>query len=256
MFFVGIDLAWSERNRSGIAIIKGQKDKANFVCGTSDIYKNNEIVNYIITHTTGNPTLIAIDASLIVNNNSGERKAETLLKKMFASYHAVPYPSNRYLFYRLYGGLRGEQIAKMLQEKGFQHNPFIKKFEESKKFFEVFPHSAMVVIFKLKKILKYKSRKNRDYNLRWQEFEKYQLYLKSLQNRKPSLNFPCFFHILKTNVRTLKGNALKKYEDFLDAVFCAYVAFYYWYDPGKCSVLGNLNEGYIVTPIFEDIDKS
>jgi predicted RNase H-like nuclease len=255
MFFVGVDLAWSERNYSGIAIIKGQKDRADFVCGTSDIYKNNEIVNYIITHTKGNPTLIAIDASLIVNNNSGERKAETLLKEKLFSYDAVPYPSDRNLFYRIYGGIRGEQIAKMLQEKSFQHNPFIQKFKESRKFFEVFPHSAMVVIFKLKKILKYKSRNNRDYNFRWQEFEKYQLYLRSLKNRKPALNFSCFFQMLKTNVRILKGNALKKYEDFLDAVFCAYVAFYYWYDPGKWSVIGDLNEGTIVTPIFEDIDK-
>jgi predicted RNase H-like nuclease len=255
MFFVGIDLAWSARNQSGIAVINGQKDTADFVCGTNDVHKNNEIVDYIITHTKGDPAFIAIDASLIVNNTTGERKGETLLKKMFVLYDAVPYPSNRNLFYRLYGGVRGEQIAKMLQEKGFQHNPYIKKKEKSKKFFEVFPHSAMVVIFKLKKILKYKYRKNRDYNLRWKEFEKYQLYLKNLENRKPSLYFPCFSHILNTNVRTLKGNALKKYEDFLDALFCAYIAFYYWYDPGKCSVIGNLNEGYIVTPIFGDIDK-
>jgi predicted RNase H-like nuclease len=66
MFFVGIDLAWSEKNRSVAAIIKGQKDTADFVCA------------------------------------SGERKAETLLKKMFALFHAVPYPSNRDLFLRLY----------------------------------------------------------------------------------------------------------------------------------------------------------
>jgi len=250
MFFVGIDLAWSKRNRSGIAIINGQKDTADFVCSASDILTNNEIIDYIITHTKGDPAFIAIDASLIVNNFTGERKVETLLKKMFAPFHAVPYPSNRNLFDRLYGGVRGEQIAEMLHEKGFQHNPYIKKYEESRKFFEVFPHSAMVVIFKLKEILKYKARKNRDYHFRWQEFEKYQAYLKSLKNRKPSLNLPSYHHIIKTNVRTLKGKALKQYEDLLDAVFCAYIAFYYWYDPGKCSVLGNLNDGYIVTPVF------
>jgi predicted RNase H-like nuclease len=160
MFFIGIDLAWSEKNNSGIAVIEGQKDTARFICGASNFQSNSDILDFIITHIKDNPALIAIDASLIVNNEIGERKVETQLKKMFAAYHAVPYPSNRNLFHHLYGGIRGEQISKMLGKKGFQHSPYIKKFEESKKFFEVFPHSAMVVIFRLKKILKYKPKKN------------------------------------------------------------------------------------------------
>jgi predicted RNase H-like nuclease len=111
-------------------------------------------------------------------------------------------------------------MAKMLEQNGFRHDPFMKRFEHSKKLFEVFPHSAMVVIFKLKHTLKYKAGKNRDYVFRWQEFEKYQGYLKSLKNRKPSLTMPRY--ILETDVRELKGKALKRYEDLLDAVFCAY----------------------------------
>jgi predicted RNase H-like nuclease len=247
MYFIGIDLAWSEKNNSGIAVIEGQKDTARFMCGASDIQRNSDILDFILEQIKDNPALIAIDASLIVNNETGERKAETRLKKMFAAYHAVPYPSNRNLCHRLYGGIRGEQIVRMLQKKGFRHNPYIKKMEESKKFFEVFPHSAMVVIFKLKKILKYKAKKNRPYNLRWQEFETYQSCLKSLENREPSLNLP--HDIINANVRGLKGKALKQYEDLLDAIFCAYIAFYYWYEPGTCLVIGDLNDGYIVTPV-------
>ncbi len=248
MFFVGIDLAWSEKNASGIAIIKTKKkDTADFVCGTSDLYTIEEIADYIITNTKENPTLIAIDASLIVNNETGERKVETQLKKMFAPYHAAPYPSNRNLYQRLYGGVRGEQLVQTLQKKGFQHNPYIKQYEESKKCFEVFPHSAMVVIFQLKEILKYKYRKDRPYDFRRQAFEKYQFHLKNLAHQKPSMHLPA--HILETDVRGLKGKALKRYEDLLDAVFCAYIAYYYWYGPGKCSVIGDLKDGYIVTPI-------
>jgi predicted RNase H-like nuclease len=249
MFFIGIDLAWSEKNDSGVAVIEGQKDAARFICGASDIRRNRDILDFILTNIKDNPALIAIDASLIVNNETGERKAETRLKKMFAAYHAVPYPSNRNLFHRLYGGIRGEQISKMLEKRGFRHSPNIKKFEESKKFFEVFPHSAMVVIFKLKEILKYKPKKNRPYNFRWREFETYQSCLKSLENRDPSLNLPN--DIINTNVRALKGKALKQYEDLLDAIFCAYTAYYYWYEPGTCSVIGDLKDGYIVTPVYD-----
>jgi predicted RNase H-like nuclease len=246
MFFIGIDLAWSEKNSSGVAVIEGQKDRARFICGASDIQRTSDILEFILIQIKDNPALIAIDASLIVNNETGERKVETQLKKTFAAYHAVPYPSNRNLFQRLYGGIRGEQISKMLEKKGFQHNPYIKKFEESKKFFEVFPHSAMVVIFNLKEILKYKPKKNRSYHLRWQEFETYQSCLKNLENREPSLNLP--HDIINANVRALKGKTLKQYEDLLDAIVCAYIAYYYWYEPGTCSVIGDLKDGYIVTP--------
>jgi predicted RNase H-like nuclease len=249
MFFIGIDLAWSEKNSSGIAVIECQRDTARFICGTSDIQRNSDILDFILTQINDNPALVAIDASLIVNNETGERKAETQLKKMFAAYHAVPYPSNRNLYRRLYGGIRGEQISKMLGKKGFQHSPYITKFEESKKFFEVFPHSAMVVIFNLKEILKYKPKKNRSYYFRWQEFETYQSCLKSLEKRNPSLILP--HDIINTNVRVLKGKALKRYEDLLDAIFCAYIAYYYWYEPGTCSVIGDLKDGYIVTPDLE-----
>ena len=131
MFFVGVDLAWSERNSTGVAILKGQKGSADFVCGTSDIYESSAIVDYIMAHTGGDHAFIAIDASLTVKNRTGERRAETQLKRMFAKYHAVPYPSNRDLFFRLYGGVRGEQITEMLEQKGFQHSPYIKKFEKT-----------------------------------------------------------------------------------------------------------------------------
>jgi predicted RNase H-like nuclease len=248
MLFIGIDLAWSRRNPSGIAIIEAQKDSADFVHGTATLMENEEIIDYIKTHAGDSPAFIAIDASLVVNNTSGERKAETEMKKMFASYHAVPYPSNRALFQRLYGGLWGEEIAGILEEIGFRHDPYIKRKEHARKFFEVFPHSAMVVIFQLKEILKYKAKKGRSYSLSWQEFETYQSLLKILESQKPSLHLPR--HILETNVRDLKGKALKQYEDLLDAIFCAYIAFYYWYEPKRCSVIGNLTDGYIVTPVF------
>ncbi len=251
MFFVGIDLAWSEGNPSGIAVIQGERERCEFLCGSGEIYKDEEIIEYIMTHTTGKPALVAVDASLIVKNDSGERAVETQLKRIFARYHAVPYPSNRKLCDRLYGGVRGERLAKLLEEREFRHDPYIEKSEESKKFFEVFPHSAMVVIFQLKKILKYKARKDRSYNQRWQEFARYQSYLKGLQIGQPCLYLPP--QLLDINVTTMRGKSLKGYEDLLDAVFCAYFAFYYWSDPQKCTVIGNVNEGCIVTARFTEL---
>ena len=34
-------------------------------------------------------------------------------------------------------------------------------------------------------------------------------------------------------------------------MFCAYIAYYAWVHPNRCAVLGNLDEGYILTPITD-----
>ncbi len=247
MFFIGIDLAWSEKNKTAIAILKRNKNKADFLC-SNIVLSDNEIIDYIKENIKNQDALIAIDAPLIVPNKKGRRKAEEIVGILFRKYNASAHPSNRKRFSQWSGKIRGEEISKLLEKYGFERNPYIRKFEIKRKFFEVFPHPSMVVLFKLNKILQYKSKPKRDYKFRYKEFRKYQLYLKSLKNARPSLILPK--EILEKNLKNIKGRALKDYEDLLDAIFCAYIAYYYWTNPDKCAVLGNMKKGYILTPIF------
>ena len=47
----------------------------------------------------------------------------------------------------------------------------------------------------------------------------------------------------------LRGRSLKSYEDALDAVFCAYLAFHYWrWGAERNEMIGDLESGYIVVP--------
>jgi predicted RNase H-like nuclease len=105
----------------------------------------------------------------------------------------------------------------------------------------------MVVLFKLDHILRYKSKPKHDYEMRWAQFDKY---ARHLQELKPKIKFP---RGTFTKTKGIKGKALKEYEDKLDAIFCAYIAFYCWYKPEKCSVLGNMKDGYILTPVHRKI---
>ena len=58
-------------------------------------------------------------------------------------------------------------------------------------------------------------------------------------------------HLEKT-VKGLKGKSLKEYEDFLDSIVCAYVGYYSWFwGKKKCAVLGDMQGGYILTPVFD-----
>jgi len=53
--------------------------------------------------------------------------------------------------------------------------------------------------------------------------------------------------LLREDPRGLRGSTLKSLEDRLDALLCAYMAFYFrtWGET-RCEVIGNHTEGYII----------
>jgi predicted RNase H-like nuclease len=63
---------------------------------------------------------------------------------------------------------------------------------------------------------------------------------------KPS---ECLDALLGTDLATRRGAALKRHEDLLDAVFCAYLAWHFWrWGQERNEVFGDLRTGYIVLP--------
>jgi predicted RNase H-like nuclease len=252
MYFIGLDLAWSPKNGSGIAILEGGKNRAELIA-SGIVYSDSDIVDYINRHVSNNPAFIAIDAPLIVPNETGRRHVEALVGNLFRKYDAGAHPSNRQRLAQWSGTIRGEEISKLLEKEKYTHDPEIKQYEEKRKFFEVFPHPSMVVLFQMNKILQYKAKPHRDYDFRWGEFKKYQNYLKELANKKPAVIIPK--KVTSQNVKKLKSQALKDYEDLLDGIFCAYIAYYAWCNPEKCEILGDMNKGYILTPITESMQK-
>lgn len=249
MKFVGIDLAWSPRNSSAISVIDAAHAKGKISEYKTGLGSNNDITDYVVNAVGSEKAWIAIDAPLLVPNLHGYRLADRMTTDLFRKYEAGTHPANR-THLKKYGGLRGEELTKMFEKLGFEHNPYLKPKSESNAVFEVYPHPAIVVLFNLEKTLKYKPRQSRDYNFRWNEFKKYQGHLSTLAKAKPALEIP--ENILNQKLNGLKGRALKGYEDLLDSIMCSYIGFYYWYwGNEKCAVLGNMKQGYILTPVFE-----
>lgn len=247
MLFAGIDLAWSIRNNSAIAVIEGDRC-AGTLKASRIVGDNQEILWFMKQYVGDEPALVAIDAPIVVPNQYGRRQAEMLIATLFAKYNAAAYPANRKTLASWDGKVRGEEISRLLQEAGFVHSPFIQRHEEARKFFEVYPHPACVVLFNLTKIIGYKARPKRERAFRYKEFQRYQECLRTLERSSPSLFLPRY--LLDVQVESLAGRRLKDYEDLLDAIVCAYIAFYYWTNPAKCAVLGSMIDGYIVTPVF------
>lgn len=244
MYFVGIDLAWSRNNGTGLAVLEGDKDHAKLI-EYNVRYTDEEIINFVSIICKNNNALISIDAPLIVPNEDGRRFCEAEIGRLFRKYNAGAYPSNRKIFNSFYGGIRGEELSKKLEYLGFKQNPYITQFEESRSFFEVYPHPSMVTLFNLEKILRYKAKPKRDYETRYNEFDKYIDKLSNLKDLTIKKN------ILQEDYRKYKSKRLKFFEDVLDGIFCSYISYYAWKNPEKCKVLGDMDNGYIMTPVFD-----
>lgn len=249
MRFVGVDLAWSSRNPSGVAVMEGDELGAR-VMDVRTVSTDEEILDVVRRAAKPDqPVFVAIDAPLVVPNKTGRRKAEEFVGMVFGQYEAGAHPANRRLLAKN-GKVRGEELVKALVESGVKHDPRWKPLERSRKCFEVYPHPAMVALFRLGRTLKYKPRKGRSYEDRWAAFRKYQRLLGKL----PDVRLPK--DLLERDVEGLKASKLKGFEDRLDATFCAYIAYYAWKEPGKCAVLGNMEEGYILTPTLPEQRES
>lgn len=252
MVFFGLDLAWSARNRSGCAVIKDGR----LLDHTGALSSNEEILDFVRGHLPrGSGAIIGIDAPLRVPNESGWRKADRALSKAFRSFHAAAYPANRQRL-AVDGVVRGEQLVEQFGARmRFSESVPIPKRSMARIVCEVYPHPAHVSLFCLEHTLKYKARSTRSYESRWQEFERYADYLRTLRKQEPALKGTKQL-LKKTDVRALRGKGLKEYEDTLDAITCAYIVYYlWWHGPRRGHVYGSVNDGHILVPMTKEMKK-
>ena len=251
MYFVGVDIAWSENNPTGVAVLEGDKESAS-LRAIDLVETDEEIIEFIAEETNEEDAIVTIDAPLKVPNEEGRRPAEEVVGQLFSKYDAGAHPANRKRLSQWTGRVRGEEMVEKLENEGFTHSPELERHERCRKVMEVYPHPSMVALFDLDQILKYKKKSGRDYDFVYEEFERFQENLKQLENREAALETP---EIVEKDVEGLIGQDLKAYEDKLDALFCAYIAYSYWKKPVECEILGNQEEGYILTPVKPEMKE-
>jgi len=181
----------------------------------------------------------------VVPNERGARPCDRLVTQRFGRYQAGARPAYRRSPSFPAGRVRGEELVRRLAELGFRHDPHVPRRSPGRHVIEVYPHPAMVVLFRLERTLKYKA-VNRSRAERLPEYRCYQRLLRSLEEAEPALQPPPF---LDQDVDELRGARLKQYEDLLDALLCAYLAWWCWYwGPAGYEVIGDLQTGYVMVP--------
>ncbi|BAU11574.1 hypothetical protein LEP3755_20730 [Leptolyngbya sp. NIES-3755] len=231
---LGIDLGWSS-NPSGLCCL----ELDHGVLTLRDLRRESSIDEVLswVDRYAPDSAIVAVDAPTIIPNQTGMRLPDRLAHKHFGRYHAGCYPANLGLPF----ADRTVGLGLNLEARGFEHAPTIEAQHPGRYQIEVFPHPAMVHLFGLNQILKYKKGTIAQ---RKPELEKLrQFILERLPQIEPRLKLETLPEIPN------KGVDLKAVEDQLDSLICAYVAAYWWYwGAEKNLVLGDRASGYIVVP--------
>ncbi|MBO0866415.1 MAG: DUF429 domain-containing protein [Mycobacterium sp.] len=235
MYFVGIDLAWGEINRSGIAVVDAEGRLLHVGTAQDDASIEDVVGPYV-----SEDCLVAIDAPLIVKNLTGYRPCETALNHDFQRFEAGARPA--YAEKPEFNDPRGARLAAALT---LDVDP---TSGATRRAIEVYPHPATIALFGLPKTLKYKRGAFED---RRRELLKLMTLIEGLDKASPRLRVNhnvSWVELRKRVAAATRLAQLDRDEDPVDAVVCAYVALYWYHRPDDVTVYGDFATGYILTP--------
>ena len=227
-YFIGIDLAWGEKNASGFCVLQKSEGHLEIV-ELQLLYSIEEIFQAVKKYQ--NSTLyVGVDAPLIVPNREGNRAIEKAFNKDFAPYKIAMLPVNRNIMTQYTDIIRSETLYTLLNTLTFTQGKLT--------LFEVYPHATIAVCFHNNKILPYKRKKGRNSTFIREQLLIYRSFLEAVIESHT---------IFSENIELLKGKNLKHYEDKLDAITSAYTLYYTQNNPHKIYKLED--KELFITPI-------
>ncbi|MGH3366206.1 MAG: DUF429 domain-containing protein [Nocardioidaceae bacterium] len=229
--FVGLDLAWGSKARSGVAVVDG----GGRLVQSGAVRTDDEVVEWVES-SAGEVVVAAVDAPLIVPNQTGQRRCETEISRAFWRYKIGAHSSNR-------GRVEFDppRAAILADRFGWSVDPAHRGSVVEPVCIEVYPHPAMVVLFDLAERIVYKSG-----SARAAGFAELVRHLGSVDELGLSEN-PRWAELARV-VADPKPGDLTRIEDELDAILCAHLAWLWHHRPDSLQVYGSLQDGYIVAP--------
>lgn len=233
--FVGIDLAWFTKERTGLAVV----DQTGRLIVSTAVVSDDEIDAWLAEHAP-TPRVVAVDAPLVVRNSTGQRPCETLIGQAFGRYDASCHSSNTSK--AQFAPPRGSVLA---GRHGWSMDPADDPSDARPVCIEVYPHAAMVGLFLLGRTFKYK--KKFSFERRQPEFIRL---LDSMEGiPELALIRSRRWAEIRADIEGAKtGRKLRLCEDEVDAILCAHLAWLWSERPDTLEVYGDLTTGYIVAP--------
>lgn len=241
MRYIGIDLAWGTRARTGVAIL----DQAGRLVASTSVRTDDEIVDFLDRTEGASGAIVAIDAPLIVPNATGQRPCEREVNAHFHRFHAGAYPSNRGMpaFHPMPRG------ARLALRCGWTMDPDARADEHVSVAIEVYPHPAMVALFGLQQVLKYKRGRGRTVADRRAALLRATGGMEDSFGTLLRLNeSERWSNLVSSVVDATRQVDLNVVEDEIDSVLCAYLAWMWAHRRADLMVHGDALAGFIVTP--------
>ena len=242
--FLGVDLAWGQRHRSGVAELGTDGTLITF----GDLLTDDELLAWLRPRCAG-PVVVAFDAPLVIVNPTGSRPAEQTVSHLFRRQHAGCHPTNL----GRPGFADGGRAARLAAALGLSDDPWS---VSDRRALEVYPHAALVAVLGLDRVLGYKARPHRDLDHRRSEMLRLTDGLASLVDAEVPLRVTADPHwsevVALVRAASTKA-ALGRVEDRLDAVVCAYVGLHAVRRPDRTAAFGTVAQGCIVSPVTPEM---
>lgn len=239
MYYAGVDLAWGVRNPTGVAVV----DSGGCLVSAGAVRDDDEILAALRPYV-GGECVVGFDAPLVVNNPTGQRPAETALNRDFRRFEAGAHPANtgKPEF------ANGPRAARLARALGLDMDP---RSRAVRRAIEVYPHAATVVLFRLERTLKYKAKPGRTLERLKSELLLLMDGVERLAGTDVPMrvaDHPDWVELRKQVATAQRKSELRRAEDPVDAVVCAYVALFAQRCSGRITIYGDSAGGYIVTP--------
>ncbi|GAB7068190.1 bifunctional ribonuclease/(p)ppGpp synthase [Mycolicibacterium hodleri] len=234
-----MDLAWGERKPTGVAVVD---DGGRLVY--VGVAQDDASIRAAIGPYVQDDCLVAFDAPLVVTNPTGQRPSEAALNRDFAKFEAGAHPTNTGK--PEFAGT--PRAARLAAELDLDIDP---NSTAPRRAIEVYPHPATVALFRLGRTLKYKSKPGRSVAQLRSELLRLLDLIETLAQATPPLRVAdhdgwiALRHAVETAERK---SELRRAEDPVDAVVCAYVALFATRRPGDVTVYGDAETGATITP--------
>ena len=230
---VGIDLAWGETKSDGVCFVRYHRRRARVLGYAYPQGDEALLTSLAAALTPEGGAFLTIDAPLVCPNLTGTRPVDRLTHTLFHREHAACHPAN------LGKCPRPARVLARLGELGIVAGTV--PDGNRRQAAEVYPHPAMVRLFRLPRIIKYKKGR---VGAKRAEFARLQDLMRALLAE----DFPWLEPDADTRA-LLDQPWSKPVEDRTDALFCAMIGLWHLHHQGRRSeVIGDLATGFILLP--------
>lgn len=238
MRYLGLDIGWTPRDSSGGVVIEPVEGGVRVVSADS-LRAHEDTLRWIARNRGRAGCILAMNAPVIVENLSGARPCDRLLREHFDCYRIDEYANNTV------SASHPRTMAKGLIRMGFDVDP---ASGANERLVETHTQAAQILLFGVDRPVRMKggpigSRKEGVARIR-------ELIVERLFTGSPKLLMsPPLDGLMTVHLPDLNGTRLGELEELVEALLVAYVAAWLGENGVEgCAYLGDQLRGYILLP--------